>query len=131
MLFVDVMMCVTRWIIYLAPIGVCFLIAGQIVEMDDIGATFASLGWYFGTVMLGLLIHGLIVLPLIFGKITNRKIINNFITFVQPWLPEACLFGLWPIWATPWPPLLELPLPRPLCLSLSNVSRRRIMSIQK
>lgn len=59
---------VTKWIIMLAPIGVCFLIAGQIVKMTNIKETFASLGWYFATVMLGMIIHGFIILPALFGK---------------------------------------------------------------
>lgn len=66
-----VMMKVTSWIICLAPIGVCFLIAGQILEMKNIGQEFQKLGWYFGTVLLGLTIHGCIVLPLIYGIFTR------------------------------------------------------------
>ncbi len=62
----DVILQVTRWIIWLSPVGVCFLIAGQIVIMDDIGETFASLAWYFATVMIGLIIHGFIILPALF-----------------------------------------------------------------
>lgn len=58
-----VMMKLTGWIIHLAPIGVLFLIAGQILQMKNAGEEFAKLGWYFGTVLLGLSIHGLLVLP--------------------------------------------------------------------
>ncbi|XP_023347924.1 excitatory amino acid transporter 3 [Eurytemora carolleeae] len=61
-----VMMKVTTWIIHLAPIGVLFLIASQILEMDNIAEEFGKLGWYFGTVMLGLCIHAFITLPLIY-----------------------------------------------------------------
>ena len=52
------MMRVTTWIIYLAPLGVCFLIAGQILKMESFTDTFAKLGLYFTTVLIGLLIHG-------------------------------------------------------------------------
>ncbi len=58
---------VTQWIITLAPLGVLFLVAGQMLEMKDMEQTFKSLGWYFMTVLVGLLIHGGIVLPLIYG----------------------------------------------------------------
>ena len=44
-----------------------FQVAGQILEMNDLGKTFQSLGWYFMTVIVGICIHGGIVLPLIFG----------------------------------------------------------------
>jgi len=53
----------------LAPVGVLFLVAGQLLEMKDLSKTFQSLGWYFMTVLLGLILHGGIVLPLIFGKV--------------------------------------------------------------
>jgi len=66
-----VMMRVTTWIIHLAPIGVCFLIAGQILEMKDVAAEFAKLGLYFFTVLLGLSIHGFIVLPGIYVIVTR------------------------------------------------------------
>jgi len=66
-----VMMKVTTWIIHLAPIGVCFLVAGQLLEMKDIAGEFAKLAWYFFTVLLGLFIHGLIVLPIIFSVVTK------------------------------------------------------------
>jgi Na+/H+-dicarboxylate symporter len=60
---------VVEWIIYLAPIGVFFLIIGQILEMQNLGESFQLLGWYLLTVVVGILLHGLLVLPLIFGKI--------------------------------------------------------------
>ena len=71
-----VMMRITTWIIHLAPIGVCFLVAGQLLKMKDVGAEFQNLGWYFLVVMLGLGIHGLLVLPIIYtitcGKLPFR-----------------------------------------------------------
>jgi len=66
-----VMMKVTVWIIYLTPVGVCFLVAGQLLEMKDIAEEFSKVGWYFFTVLLGLFIHGFIVLPLLFTLITR------------------------------------------------------------
>ena len=59
---------VVEWIIFLAPIGVFFLIIGQILEMQNLGESFQLLGWYLLTVVVGISFHGLIVLPLIYGK---------------------------------------------------------------
>jgi len=73
-----VMMKVTTWIIHLAPVGVCFLVAGQLLEMKDIAGEFSKLGWYFMTVLLGLFIHGFIVLPLVF-TLTTRSLPFRFI----------------------------------------------------
>ena len=49
----DAMMTITTWVIYLAPIGVFFLIGGQVLGTNDFGTVLNQLGWYFSTVLLG------------------------------------------------------------------------------
>ena len=49
------------------------LVADEILKMKNPGDEFAKLGLYFLTVMLGLGIHGLVVLPLIY-TIACRKL---------------------------------------------------------
>merc|ERR1719334_847974 len=85
-----VMMRVTTWIIHLAPVGVKFLVAGQILQMKDVTGEFAKLGWYFFTVLLGLFIHGLIVLPAIYTVVT-RTLPFRFIANMGN--PLATAFG--------------------------------------
>jgi Na+/H+-dicarboxylate symporter len=67
----EAMMVITGWVIWLSPIGVCFLIAAQLIEEKDIVERFKALGLYFGTVMAGLLIHGLIILPALYTIFTR------------------------------------------------------------
>ena len=67
-----VMMKITTWIIHLAPIGVCFLVAGQLLQMNNISEELAKLGWYFLVVILGLSVHGMVVLPLIYGLVCRK-----------------------------------------------------------
>ena len=43
----------------------------NVVCVQNIGQEFEKLGWYFGTVLLGLAIHGGIILPLIYGIFTR------------------------------------------------------------
>jgi len=77
---VSVMMKVTSWVIAIAPVGVLFLVAGSVVEMKNPGKTFASLGYYFATVLIGLGIHGLLILPIIYSVMTRSlpfKFIGN------------------------------------------------------
>ena len=38
----EAMMTITTWVIYMAPVGVFFLIGGQILEMDDFGTEIHS-----------------------------------------------------------------------------------------
>ena len=68
----TIMMLITQWIINLAPVGILFLVAGQVLRMSEPQKVFMSLGAYFGTVLAGLAVHGLIVLPTIFGLVTRR-----------------------------------------------------------
>ncbi|XP_075060761.1 excitatory amino acid transporter 1-like [Mixophyes fleayi] len=60
-------------IIWYAPIGIMFLISGKILEMDDLLVMGGQLGMYTITVIIGLLIHALIVLPLLFFIVTRRN----------------------------------------------------------
>ena len=69
--FAKVIMRIVFWMIYLTPIGVCFLVAGEIIKMKDVADNFLSLGWYFATLVIGLLIHGGIFLPTLYGVITR------------------------------------------------------------
>eukprot|EP00092_Neocalanus_flemingeri_P011555 GFUD01012452.1.p1 GENE.GFUD01012452.1~~GFUD01012452.1.p1 ORF type:complete len:498 (-),score=52.36 GFUD01012452.1:922-2415(-) len=67
----DAMMTITTWVINLAPIGVFFLIGGQVLGVEDFGTVLNQLGWYFTTVIIGLSMHGFIVLPIIFTIVTR------------------------------------------------------------
>ncbi|TSM28191.1 Excitatory amino acid transporter 1 [Bagarius yarrelli] len=60
-------------IMWYAPIGILFLIAGKIVEMDDLTEMGGQLGMYTLTVIIGLLIHGIVILPTLFFVITRKN----------------------------------------------------------
>uniref|UniRef100_A0A8C5ES26 Amino acid transporter n=1 Tax=Gouania willdenowi TaxID=441366 RepID=A0A8C5ES26_GOUWI len=60
-------------IMWYAPIGILFLIAGKIVEMEDISAMGGQLGMYTVTVICGLLIHAVLVLPTLYFIITRKN----------------------------------------------------------
>jgi len=49
-----------------APVGIIFLIAGEVLRMDDVVDTFARLGKYMGTILGGLAIHAFVTLPIVF-----------------------------------------------------------------
>ena len=68
----EAMMTITTWVIYMAPVGVFFLIGGQVLEMADFATVAQQLGFYFGTVLIGLGIHGFIVLPIVFSICTRQ-----------------------------------------------------------
>ncbi|XP_060653018.1 excitatory amino acid transporter 4 isoform X2 [Drosophila nasuta] len=68
----EAMMTITSWVIWISPLGVGFLIAAKIIEMESIAATIQSLGWYFITVMIGLFLHGFGTIAVIFFLGTRR-----------------------------------------------------------
>ncbi len=66
------MMLLVRWVIWLTPIGVFFLVAWTVgrIGLNQVGG---PLGAYMGTVLLGLAVHGFIVLPLILWLCTRKN----------------------------------------------------------
>ncbi|NXV44239.1 EAA1 protein, partial [Uria aalge] len=69
----EAIMRLVALIMWYAPLGILFLIAGKIVEMEDMGVIGGQLAMYTVTVIIGLLIHAVIVLPLLYFLITRKK----------------------------------------------------------
>lgn len=66
----QAVMKLVEWIIWLAPIGVFFLVAHTVVDMG-VAQLIGPLLLYIAVVLIGLALHGLVILPLIlwlFGK---------------------------------------------------------------
>ncbi|XP_063061958.1 neutral amino acid transporter B(0) [Engraulis encrasicolus] len=74
--FNEATMVLVSWIMWYAPLGIMFLVAEKIVQMDDVGSLFASLGKYIACCMVGHFIHGFLVLPLIYFAITRKNPYN-------------------------------------------------------
>uniref|UniRef100_A0A665TI27 Amino acid transporter n=1 Tax=Echeneis naucrates TaxID=173247 RepID=A0A665TI27_ECHNA len=60
-------------IMWYAPIGILFLIAGKIVEMEDLTQMGGQLGMYTITVIIGLMIHAILILPTLYFVITRQN----------------------------------------------------------
>ncbi|CRL04129.1 CLUMA_CG017240, isoform A [Clunio marinus] len=68
----EAMMIITRWVIWLSPIGVFFLITAKILEMESLIQVIGNLGLYFLTVVLGLTLHGFGTIAVIFTLIVRK-----------------------------------------------------------
>jgi Na+/H+-dicarboxylate symporter len=71
----QAIMKVVDLILWLAPIGVFGLVAGQLGKQGGLAGflpVLKSLGAYAGTVLLGLALHALVVLPLLLWKLGGR-----------------------------------------------------------
>ncbi|XP_035503262.2 excitatory amino acid transporter 5 [Scophthalmus maximus] len=55
------------------PFGIIFLVAGKILDMQDPSTLGKKLGWYGLTVLAGLFVHGLVLLPLFYFILTGKN----------------------------------------------------------
>ncbi|MED6278038.1 Excitatory amino acid transporter 5 [Characodon lateralis] len=55
------------------PFGIIFLVAGKILDMQDPSTLGKKLGWYGVTVLTGLFVHGLVLLPLFYFLLTRKN----------------------------------------------------------
>lgn len=68
----DATMHIVQIIMWYMPLGILFLIAGKIIEVND-WEIFRKLGLYMATVISGLAIHSIIILPLIYLVIVRKN----------------------------------------------------------
>uniref|UniRef100_A0A663F3X5 Amino acid transporter n=1 Tax=Aquila chrysaetos chrysaetos TaxID=223781 RepID=A0A663F3X5_AQUCH len=85
----EAVMKIVSMAVWYFPFGIVFLIAGKILEMGDPSVIGQKLGLYAITVVSGLVIHGLVLLPLLFMVITKK----NPFAFIQGIL-QALLIAL-------------------------------------
>ncbi|XP_064172611.1 neutral amino acid transporter A-like [Anguilla rostrata] len=71
--FNEATMVLVTWIMWYVPIGIMFLVGSKIVEMEDVVLLVTSLGKYILASTLGHIIHGGIVLPLIYFGFTRKN----------------------------------------------------------
>lgn len=86
----EAIMHLTRIVIWLSPVGVCFLIAAKILELKSFQVLLGQLGMYFVTVMVGIFLHGFVVLVLIYILIV-RELPFRYIANISQ--PLATAFG--------------------------------------
>ncbi|XP_031732010.1 neutral amino acid transporter A [Anarrhichthys ocellatus] len=71
--FNEATMVLVSWIMWYIPFGIMFLVGSKIVEMEDVVLLVTSLGKYIFASILGHVIHGGIVLPLIYFCFTRKN----------------------------------------------------------
>lgn len=64
---------ITNQVIKATPIGVAFLILPRIIAVEDASQLFQSVGFFTFTVILGIVIHGFLILPGIYYIITKKN----------------------------------------------------------
>lgn len=69
-----------------SPFGIMCLIAGKIMSITNLAATAQMLGLYMVTVVIGLMIHAIITLPLIYWFMTRKNPAVFFRGMMQAWV---------------------------------------------
>jgi solute carrier family 1 (neuronal/epithelial high affinity glutamate transporter), member 1 len=82
----DVLMIFVTGVIWLAPIGIFGLVAhktGMAGGWSSVISDFKALGWYSFTVLMGLFIHAVIILPAILYFVTKKSPLVHFKHFSE------------------------------------------------
>ncbi|HUO87046.1 MAG TPA: dicarboxylate/amino acid:cation symporter [Thermoanaerobaculia bacterium] len=82
----EAIMKIVHLLMLFAPFGVFGLVAARFAEAGDLGTLIGALGRYMGTVILGLGIHGLVVLPLLLWLFGRRNPIRYLLNMGTPLL---------------------------------------------
>lgn len=69
----NAMMLIAHLVLIYAPFGVFFLTAAYIVDSEDLPSLLSQMGLYLFAILVGLAIHALLILPLIFVAVTGRS----------------------------------------------------------
>lgn len=86
----QMMMKITGWVICFSPVGIFFLTLSQILEMDDLNVIVGKLGLFILTVSGGILIHGALILPVIYYLFTKQ---NPFVFMLNMGQAIGTAFG--------------------------------------
>lgn len=74
---------------YFSPLGIMSLIIEKLLVIEDIGETMSRLGMYMVTVIVGLILHGFITIPTMYGIATGK----NPLTFMRK-CTECIVFAI-------------------------------------
>ncbi|XP_077550234.1 excitatory amino acid transporter 3-like isoform X2 [Haemaphysalis longicornis] len=69
----NAMMLIAHLVLIYSPFGVFFLTVAYIVDIEDLSRLLSHMGRYLFTVMAGLALHAVIILPLLFVAATRRS----------------------------------------------------------
>ncbi|XP_013416265.1 excitatory amino acid transporter 1 [Lingula anatina] len=69
----DAVLVLIHAVLWYVPIGLFFLVAERVVSMDDPARVLEQLGYYMLTVIIGLVVHGYILLPIIYLIFVRRN----------------------------------------------------------
>ncbi|XP_074553440.1 solute carrier family 1 member 9 [Halichoeres trimaculatus] len=82
----EIIMTMVSMIMWYSPVGIASLIAGKIAAIGDLEVVARQLGMYMVTVIVGLVIHGGLILPAIFFATTRKSPLTFYSGIFQAWI---------------------------------------------
>lgn len=80
------MLSITSKATWLSGPGVCSIICGKLLIIDDLQEVMTQLAYYMFTVICGLFVHQTIVLPLIYFVFIRRNPYTFLASLTEPWV---------------------------------------------
>ncbi|XP_038639516.1 excitatory amino acid transporter 2-like isoform X2 [Scyliorhinus canicula] len=82
----EIIMNLVLMIMWYSPLGIASLICGKIAEIKDLEVVARQLGMYMVTVIVGLIIHGALILPSIYFVVTRKNPLTFCGGIFQAWI---------------------------------------------
>ncbi|RXN02603.1 excitatory amino acid transporter 2-like protein [Labeo rohita] len=82
----EIIMKMVSMIMWYSPVGIASLICGKIAAIGDLEVVARQLGMYMVTVIVGLIIHGGLILPVIFFSVTRKNPFAFYSGIFQAWI---------------------------------------------
>lgn len=81
----EAMLKVTSQAMWLSGFGVCSIIAGKLLIIDDLQEIMTQLAYYMLTVIVGIFVHQTIVMPLIYFAFVRKNPYTFLFSLGEPW----------------------------------------------
>jgi solute carrier family 1 (glial high affinity glutamate transporter), member 2 len=82
----EIIMTLVGFIMWYSPFGIMCLIAGKVMDIPDLAKTAQQLGLYMVTVILGLVIHTIGTIFIIYFVVTRKNPLRFFKGLLQAWV---------------------------------------------
>lgn len=82
----DALLSITTKAMWLSGIGVCSIIAGKLLVIDDLQEIMTQLAYYMLTVLVGVFIHQTVVMPMIYFAFVRRNPYTFLFSLGEPWI---------------------------------------------
>lgn len=79
----EVIMKMVSGIMWLTPVGVCSVICGKILAVEDLAVVMAQLAWFILTVVVGVLLYQLVIMQLIYYVFLRKNPFRFYASLFQ------------------------------------------------